>query len=71
MPTEQLNAFFLHYDLEHTPPRRCRDCGKQLRENEYHRCGSGTGVHNPDELRRMLDRDYELLMYLIRDAATP
>ena len=23
---------------EHTPPRRCRLCGKQLRDNEYHRC---------------------------------
>jgi hypothetical protein len=27
-----------HYDLEHTPPRRCRNCGKQLRDEEYHRC---------------------------------
>jgi DNA-directed RNA polymerase subunit RPC12/RpoP len=26
-----------HMD-EHTPPRRCRNCGKQLRDNEYHRC---------------------------------
>src|ERR1039458_597976 len=23
---------------EHTPTRRCRNCGKQLRDNEYHRC---------------------------------
>ena len=27
-----------HYDLEHTPPRRCLNCGKQLRDHEYHRC---------------------------------
>jgi transcription elongation factor Elf1 len=27
-----------HYDLEHTAPRRCRNCGKQLRDDEYHRC---------------------------------
>jgi hypothetical protein len=26
-----------HMD-EHTPPRRCRNCGKQLRDDEYHRC---------------------------------
>jgi hypothetical protein len=23
---------------EHTPPRRCRQCGKQLRDDEYHKC---------------------------------
>jgi transcription elongation factor Elf1 len=23
---------------EHTAPRQCRLCGKQLREDEYHRC---------------------------------
>jgi len=27
-----------HARLEHTAPRQCRMCGKQLRENEYHRC---------------------------------
>jgi uncharacterized Zn-finger protein len=27
-----------HYDLEHTPQRRCFNCGKQLRDTEYHRC---------------------------------
>jgi len=26
-----------HMD-EHQAPRRCRLCGKQLREGEYHRC---------------------------------
>lgn len=23
---------------EHTPQRRCKNCGKQLRDDEYHRC---------------------------------
>lgn len=23
---------------EHQAPRRCRNCGKQLREGEYHKC---------------------------------
>ena len=23
---------------EHADPRRCRNCGKRLRDNEYHRC---------------------------------
>jgi hypothetical protein len=23
---------------EHRPPRRCRNCGTQLRDEEYHRC---------------------------------
>ena len=23
---------------EHTGPRQCKNCGRQLRENEYHRC---------------------------------
>jgi len=27
-----------HHMDEHTPPRRCRNCGKQLRDDEYHRC---------------------------------
>jgi hypothetical protein len=27
-----------HCRLEHTQPRQCRNCGKQLRENEFHRC---------------------------------
>jgi len=27
-----------HYDLEHTPPSRCGNCGKQLRDDEYHKC---------------------------------
>lgn len=27
-----------HYQLEHTSPRRCKTCGKQLRDDEYHRC---------------------------------
>lgn len=26
-----------HYD-EHTPQRRCHNCGKQLRDDEYHKC---------------------------------
>jgi hypothetical protein len=26
-----------HMD-EHTPPRRCRNRGKQFRDDEYHRC---------------------------------
>jgi hypothetical protein len=26
-----------HMD-EHRPPRRCRNCGKQLGDDEYHRC---------------------------------
>jgi DNA-directed RNA polymerase subunit N (RpoN/RPB10) len=26
-----------HFD-EHSAPRRCKNCGKQLRDNEYHRC---------------------------------
>jgi hypothetical protein len=26
-----------HYD-EHSEPRRCRNCGKQLRDDEYHKC---------------------------------
>ncbi len=26
-----------HMD-EHRPPRQCRQCGKMLREGEYHRC---------------------------------
>jgi transcription elongation factor Elf1 len=36
-------AFRSHSSLkghmnEHAAPRRCRLCGKRLRENEYHRC---------------------------------
>ena len=26
-----------HFD-EHAAPRRCPNCGKQLHDNEYHRC---------------------------------
>ncbi len=26
------------HSQEHAQPRQCRNCGKQLRENEYHRC---------------------------------
>ncbi|MBK5294187.1 MAG: hypothetical protein JJE04_21225 [Acidobacteriia bacterium] len=27
-----------HIDTYHSSPRQCRNCGRQLRENEYHRC---------------------------------
>ena len=27
-----------HYDQEHAAPRKCGNCGKQLRDDEYHRC---------------------------------
>jgi hypothetical protein len=27
-----------HYELEHTPARRCKNCGRQLRDDAYHRC---------------------------------
>jgi hypothetical protein len=27
-----------HHLQEHRGPRQCRNCGKQLREHEYHRC---------------------------------
>jgi uncharacterized Zn-finger protein len=27
-----------HYRLEHTSARRCHNCGKQLRDDEYHKC---------------------------------
>ena len=27
-----------HCDQEHAAPRRCQLCGRQLRDNEYHRC---------------------------------
>jgi uncharacterized C2H2 Zn-finger protein len=27
-----------HLESDHSTARRCRNCGKQLRENEYHRC---------------------------------
>ncbi|PWU12009.1 MAG: hypothetical protein C5B51_01650 [Terriglobia bacterium] len=27
-----------HMDTDHTRPRQCPNCGKPLREGEYHRC---------------------------------
>ena len=27
-----------HHTKEHASPRRCRTCGKRLRDTEYHRC---------------------------------
>lgn len=27
-----------HTDTDHYTPPKCRNCGKQLREGEYHRC---------------------------------
>ena len=27
-----------HYDQEHSALRRCKNCGRQLRDDEYHRC---------------------------------
>ena len=42
-----------HHDQEHTPPRRCQLCGKQLRDNEYHRClPRRTTWRNSDDFAR-------------------
>jgi hypothetical protein len=27
-----------HHMTEHEQPRQCRNCGKQLLDDEYHRC---------------------------------